>query len=140
MKFWSLLVIFVAIVHFSTLPPEPYYSDMRDYAPSEKMTSADNVVYKFVDLDEPGALAHIAANDPWRLAKIAATLDGFRFFGSVDKKPFKTGFQAEEVYVSPIMLPTDPPKSDVSFVIGNTRYFKRHTWDPAKGRAHNGAP
>ncbi len=91
--------------------------------------SAGNVdPARTVDLNQPGQLERLARENPSEFAKVDAILRE-----APDRAPeelprwIRTAYGAEDGAYSNVLLTSDPPKAELSFVLRDTRYRARIT-------------
>jgi len=83
---------------------------------------------KRVDLNEPGALAALQQENPEHHRKVVAILEQVRTQRVEDvSRWMEATFDARDVYYAPLLLTSNPPKRDLSFVLDDTRYEARLT-------------
>ncbi len=83
-----------------------------------------------VDLNSPGALAALAQNNPAHYRKVVQILDEVRTQQPADVPQWlATKFDAREVFYTSILLISNPPKRNLSFVLDHARYRARVTLD-----------
>jgi hypothetical protein len=81
---------------------------------------------KVVDLNEPGALSALQQENPEHHRKVVAILEQVRT-QRVEDVPrwMQSTFDAREVYYAPLLLTSNPPQRDLSFVLEDTLYMAR---------------
>lgn len=81
-----------------------------------------------VDLNEPGVLAALGHSNPDHHRKIVTILEQVRTHDFDDvPRWMQANFDARDVRYVPLLLVSNPPKRDLSFVLGDTRYKARLT-------------
>ena len=76
-----------------------------------------------IDLDQPGALAALARDNPAHSAKVRLIIQGVsRHPGSDVPRWIRAGFDARDVDYAPIVLTSHPAKRRLSFALDDTRY------------------
>jgi hypothetical protein len=81
-----------------------------------------------IDLNQPGRLEMLARENPSEFAKVDAILRE-----APDRAPeevprwIRATYGAENGVYSNLLLTSDPPKAELSFVLGDTRYHARIT-------------
>ena len=87
-------------------------------------------VQPFVDLNRPGMMEALAERNPIHYHKVVAILAEIREHQVADvPKWMRASFDAREVSYTSVLLVSNPPKRDLSFVLGSTRYKARVTLD-----------
>ena len=85
-------------------------------------------VTAFVDLDRPGVMETLAERNPVHYHKVVAILTEIRTKPVAEVPQWlRASFDAREVTYSSVLLVSNPPKRDLSFVLGITRYKARVT-------------
>jgi hypothetical protein len=91
-----------------------------------------------VDLNRPGMLEALAESNPLHHSKIVEILDQIRHHQMMDVPDWlHVSFDARDVKYTPVLLVSNPPKRDLSFVLGSTRYKARITLDRVQARIAN---
>jgi hypothetical protein len=81
---------------------------------------------KRVDLSDANAMTKLLDSNPAHYSKIEEILRGLENRRSWDVAQWlKTRFRAKDISYSKIMLTTLPGQRDLSFVLGDTRYYGR---------------
>ena len=84
---------------------------------------------KVVNLNAPGAMQALERSNPAHHKKIVAILEGVTEQKIKDvPKWLQTAFDARSVQYTSVLLVSDPPKRDLSFVLDDTRYRARVTF------------
>ena len=97
--------------------------------------AADVLVSKSVDLNDPRVRDRLAAESPALYAKIEKILDQ-----AGDQPPeqvgrwMKASFDAKDARYGQFLKTSDPPKAELSFVLGETRYRAQVTLRNARPR------
>ena len=86
-------------------------------------TAADVDVRRMVDLDAPGAMERVRADNPTHFDKIVRIIEG------VTERPdsavprwVRVNFDAREVVYRPIVMTSHPPRRRLVFALDDTRY------------------
>lgn len=81
-----------------------------------------------VDLNQPGMMETLAERNPLHYQKIVRILDEI-WTHQTNEVPewLRVSFDARDVTYTPVLLVSNPPKRDLSFVLGNMRYKARVT-------------
>ena len=88
-------------------------------------------VNAFIDLNRPGMMEALAERNPIHYHKVIAILAEIREHQVADvPKWMRASFDAREVSYTSVLLVSNPPKRDLSFVLGSTMYKVRVTLDP----------
>lgn len=88
---------------------------------------------RYVDLNAPGAMDKVRTSNPAHYEKIQSILDGLNKRSPADARRWiQTTYNAKEVAYFSHLLVTDPPQSNLSFLLDGTRYFGRVTLEPKR--------
>jgi hypothetical protein len=83
---------------------------------------------RIVDLNQPGQLEMLARDNPSEFAKVDAILrEAPNLAPEEVPRWLRTAYGAEEGAYGGILLTSEPPKAELSFILGDTKYHARIT-------------
>ena len=84
---------------------------------------------RLVNLNEPGALEALRRENPTEYRTIRKILDAVQEQPESPNVPqlLQTTYKAHDVSYLPVLLTSDPPKKNLAFTLGKTRYQIRVT-------------
>ena len=92
---------------------------------------------KYVNLNVEGATERLRLSNPAHYEKIGNIVDGLSRQPYDQVAPWlRTNFQARDVSYSAILLTSEPPQRDLSFVLDDTLYNARVTLSRNKARIY----
>src|SRR6266480_3222360 len=92
---------------------------------------------RYVNLNVEGAIEQLRLSNPAHYEKIGNIIEGLsRQPHAQVERWLRTSFQAKDVSYSDILLTSEPPQRDLSFVLDDTLYSARVTLSRNKARIY----